>query len=333
MKKVNHFEGQDGILRSWRDIELFYIDLLVTHTRRRQTPIIKLTNLLGGFRSPDVLRVINFLIKIFKRLITSNPDQLLRIVQRFDNLGYNSLIFNERQKKLTYFGSKLKGAFRYDDYRKTELVQLGKIMNVKSCLYCNSQYTLVVTQNHEEIAKFQFDHYFPKSKFPYLSLSLYNLIPVCASCNLSKSATVYRLNDFVHPFKNDFHVLTEFNIGNGELIRMRQGERVPENEINIHLTNGLIDSVFNYNSEFSLEGIYNRHKDIIQDIFLKAYAYGHGGREALLNIRDQNNARFFTDEDEILRILLANYHLSDDINKRPLTKFMQDIAHQAGLLH
>lgn len=31
------------------------------------------------------------------------------------------------------------------------------------------------------------DHFYPKSLYPFFALSLYNLIPVCGTCNLVKS--------------------------------------------------------------------------------------------------------------------------------------------------
>ena len=34
---------------------------------------------------------------------------------------------------------------------------------------------------------FEIDHFFPKSRYPYLALSLFNLIPVCHYCNMMKS--------------------------------------------------------------------------------------------------------------------------------------------------
>jgi len=52
-------------------------------------------------------------------------------------------------------------------------------------------------------ARFQFDHFYSKKQFPYLSISLYNLIPSCAPCNLSKGDKPIALNTHYHPYYSD----------------------------------------------------------------------------------------------------------------------------------
>lgn len=53
---------------------------------------------------------------------------------------------------------------------------------MRYCPYCNAE---TVGMAHLSVSKFvsDIDHIFPKSVYPLLSLSLYNLVPVCNRCN------------------------------------------------------------------------------------------------------------------------------------------------------
>lgn len=334
MKRIDSFISIDGEHLDWETICNEYYNLIVQEgVGRYQTPLDRLEILLHEFEGRPQRRIVRFFINCFRQILLAEPISLERIVRLFNNTNLSSLIFNANFQTLTYFGERLQWAFRYDDFRTTKLVEISKRMNLKSCLYCNSQFTLVVTQNAQDVAKFQFDHFFPQSQYPYLSISIQNLIPVCANCNLSKRDVVYSLNEFSHPYHENFHLLTEFTIDDMSILKFLIGERVPEANITLSLTNLDNPKVGNYFNTFALSGIYNRHKDIIQEIYLKAYAYKNGGEDALLALVDSEGNALFQNIEEIQQILLANYRLTEDINKRPLSKFMQDIAKQAGLIN
>lgn len=55
------------------------------------------------------------------------------------------------------------------------------------CPYCNRNYTHTVFEGNEFKGRPELDHFLPKSIFPFFAVSLFNLIPVCHSCNHSKS--------------------------------------------------------------------------------------------------------------------------------------------------
>lgn len=61
---------------------------------------------------------------------------------------------------------------------------LQRQLGVKVCPYCNRMYT--TTLFGEDKIRPDFDHFYPKSKYPYLAVSLFNLIPSCSMCNKKK---------------------------------------------------------------------------------------------------------------------------------------------------
>lgn len=333
MKKEDKFIGIDGTTRDWKILE---IDYLKSITRARggnyKGPIARLTELLPIFTAQNQQTIIRYLRLYFHKIILLNPNQQLQLIKDFDNKGYNVLLYDSIKKEQTSFGKKITWAFRYKEFRENELVELADYLNIKACLYCNSQYTLVVEQGKSKIAKLQFDHFFPKSLYPYLSISLYNLIPSCASCNHSKLDTFYNLNDFTHPYLESFHKLFNFSIPLKSHTKLLMGNDVPTDEIKPLIPLPTILKVKNYDKVFHLTGIYQRHTDIAKEIYYKAYAYKEGGKEALMKLEDKTGRKLFKDESEIQKMLLANYTLDEDINKRPLTKFMQDMARNSGLI-
>ena len=58
-------------------------------------------------------------------------------------------------------------------------------LSVKVCPYCNRMYT--TTLYGKKRVRPDFDHFYPQSRYPYLAVSLFNLIPSCNVCNRAKS--------------------------------------------------------------------------------------------------------------------------------------------------
>ncbi|MBE0662291.1 MAG: hypothetical protein IH597_07475 [Bacteroidales bacterium] len=333
MKQVLESEGMDGVIRQWADIEqLYYTDLFVVRGRY-ESPLFRLQALLLDpvFETDKERELLNYLIENFESIIKTPPRGLYHITQTFLDNGWQDIVTRREGARLSSVGSKILDAFSYERLRSNKLVKLAYYLNIKTCLYCNAQFTLVVHNANKNLARFQFDHFFPKNKYPYLSISLYNLTPSCASCNQSKSKETFTLDELVHPFNEDFQSLTHFEINQDAHNRLLQGALVPINEINVSMSNTDEPRVRNQNRFTAIENIYKRHIDIVKEIYLKAYAYRNGGKEALMNL-EHNGERLFASEDEIEWLLLANYKQVSDINKRPLAKFMQDIAKQAGLI-
>ncbi len=333
MRKINGFIGVDGISYSWDDIETWYLNTVnQVGSNGYKTPKMRLDEILLKNLTPEQYRFIEFLNSEFDTIITLKPDMQSKLINRLERLGCNQLLFDYNTNETTQFGKMVLWAFRYKEFRDNKLVLLAEKQNIKTCLYCNSQYTLTIEQKNEKLAMFQFDHFFPKSKYPYLSISLFNLIPACPSCNLNKSAAFYKLDRFVHPFVEDFHKLFEFKIPNRGHIKLLQGEMALKEELKPFLYPSNSTKVKNYIKEFRLTGIYHRHTDIVEEIYMTAYAYKNKGKEALLDLVNENGRKIFNSKEEIERLLLKNFTLEEDINKRPLSKFMQDMAKQSGLI-
>ena len=62
-----------------------------------------------------------------------------------------------------------------------------KMLNVRYCPYCNAETVYTVRTQKADgrlgLYKSALDHFLPKSAYPYLALSLTNLVPACFRCN------------------------------------------------------------------------------------------------------------------------------------------------------
>lgn len=77
---------------------------------------------------------------------------------------------------------------------------LQRQLNVKVCPYCNRMYT--TTLYGKKRIRPDFDHFYPQSRYPYLAVSLFNLIPSCNVCNKAKSDYAEIKEDFEKKNKN-----------------------------------------------------------------------------------------------------------------------------------
>lgn len=314
--------GFDGKERSQKDIEVFFIQKFYTKIKLRLVDLRHIKRY--GSKEYNFLSI---LLKgdNLKQLLLISPSKMPVLIRYMSIKGIPMIEATNRNQ--TKFGKDLYEAFNYDGFRSSSLVQLAKLMNLKSCPYCNHQYTLYLynhtSKGNQSLAKFQYDHFFSKVKYPYLSMSLYNLIPSCAICNQGKSYT--DLDVKFNPYVNDvgdefcFEVAHPESLFTGkkskdeiELKLSAKGVTYKQNDIDV------------FDDKFNIKAQYARHKDIVQEIYDKTYLEPY--------FWNRGNFPFLKDI-EPMRLLLGTYTGHKDIEKRPMTKFIQDLWEQLSKLH
>ena len=104
---------------------------------------------------------------------------------------------------LIYFAAK-----SYEKMRRQEidpgngvLTELPKCivnaLGIRTCPYCNRGYIGV---SKGRLLGVQLDHFYNRNKYPFLAVSLYNLVPCCGVCNLIKRDNV---KDIISPYEDD----------------------------------------------------------------------------------------------------------------------------------
>jgi len=218
------------------------------------------------------------------------------------------------------FRDHLLKVFNYEGYRQGILRELANRLNIKTCPYCNLHYTLCIEDFNnrdvlEMMAKFQFDHFFDKAEYPILSMSLYNLIPSCPICNQGKTTNLLPL-DF-HPYQSDICRLFKFAVD--DPINLFTGSDQLDEEIELVKTTEV--DLDGYDKTFHIKKLYMRHKDVMQDIFVRVYQNEY--------YEQRDNFPFIEKQDLRDRVFYGFFPDEKDINLRPMTKFQQDLWEQA----
>lgn len=285
------------------------------------------------------LVVLNEIKDQLKKIITGTPRELETIINDFKIKGYDTLVYDVATRNLTSFGQELKTIFRYKAFRGSQkAIWLGETLNFRSCISCNTQFTLKTSQKEGDKLLYHLDHYFPQSVYPYLSLSFYNLIPCCASCNMSKSNKPFELDSHIHPYQEGLHEIGKFKIDKHSLGEFLINPRKNEDKIKFELQ--IRDEflgeperelkIANYKKEFRINEQYDQFKDVVAEMHLKSKFYNGTRRRQLKKFFRQSSIKM-TDE-LINRFILGNYCSDDDLLKRPLAKFMKDIGEDINLI-
>jgi hypothetical protein len=245
-------------------------------------------------------------------ILTAKPDELFAFSQAFEVKYATELTPRQRQA--------LKNVFYYDSYDNWKAYAIAKKINLKVCPYCNRAYTFVIGTDAEKSTRFEFDHFFPKSRYPYLSLSFFNLIPSCHTCNATlKKDALFTLDDNIHPYVEGFsnHVIftiTPKNIGfvNGKADSYSvQFTKNPSS----NWLPSKFQAAFNNISILKLEKLYNMHLDYTDELIQKSIVYN---KEYIDSLFLAFGGTLFRNVEDVKRMVLGNYTLEEDYGKRPL---------------
>lgn len=216
----------------------------------------------------------------------------------------------------------LDNVFRYDNFSDRNVAyDIMRKMDVRVCPYCNRQYTVTLRDSK---VRPQFDHYFPKAVYPYLALTLFNLVPSCGICNLAKSSLDTVTEPILYPYEEEFGedivFRTEMHKG-ASFIKYLYG-LTDEFEVEIENPKGImIDKVNEQIKTLHLKDLYNEHKDYIRDIAKNRYIYSDKRINELLT----KYPLLFKSRDEVIKTVYMNDIRKDKWGKRPLAKLTKDI--------
>jgi len=301
-----------------------------------------LVSLRNSGLSKEEIAYVDKIIKEFKtnNILIGKFSYLNKVKKRVGVVPVNNKIKTKenRDKRRTAFKDKILTSLGYKDLRTLFYPKYFKEIGIKACVYCNSQLAVSIdVEEHLKTkiktkvkAKFQVDHYLAKDEYPFLSISLFNLYPACASCNIAKSKIqikefkLYSEAKNILPSKYHFHFqagcvadyLTTFDI---EKIKVLFVD--PDKPDRTKFIKG------SFQDTFDIEGIYDTQKDVAEEIIIKAQIYNDSFKQKLID----DFPDFFPNKNFIDRMLLGNYTEEENIHKRPMAKYMQDIAKELGL--
>ncbi|WP_430613180.1 HNH endonuclease [Flavobacterium sp. JP2137] len=255
-----------------------------------------------------------------KQLIIARPESITEIIS-FTKNRYGSFLTKNHPSNIILNNLFVKSC--YDDTKVFSKHDFIKTIDIDTCPYCNRSYIYYLSKNKE--IKPEIDHFFPKSKYPFLAMSFYNLIPSCQTCNGfgGKEEKDPLKEDLINPYllkSSDFSFT--FEPISSRII----STLLDKNSIKVKI----IKNIPGHLDVFKLKELYELHSDhVVELIFKSKIKYSDTYRAYLEKYKDKGLE--FSDN-EIDRMILGNYATEEEIHKRPLTKLYQDIGKELGLI-
>lgn len=251
----------------------------------------------------------------FQRKELKNDEKVKALEQQKND---NTLSSDEKSKieneleELLNLNTYLESIFKYSD-RKDRLILYYSKRETSNCHYCLAQHTTIYSGKSKKYLKGNLDHIYPKSKNAIISVSLNNLVPICAHCNQRKlDATGIDFN--FNPFDQieidkipTFIFKDVLNIKNGN-VQLTNIEGLKIDNINPTLENRL-----------ELTSLYKEYKSPIINLFERYKKFNSTSYEKqikeLIGKGISDNLEYFISEVP---------YTDDNIQNIPLHKFKSD---------
>ena len=286
------------------------------------------------FGSADFIGLYNFFLQVknnLKTIIIGKPKVLNDLVdsKTFETQGQTATkicienIFS--YEDFTRIGFK-KNDVAYNSY------SLTRSLNLSVCPYCNRNWIVTITKEFDgsKIVNPQLDHYLCKTKYPLFRLSFYNLIPSCDTCNTRlKKSDEFIYGKYIHPYDEGYEKLAFFR----SIACNVESSNGYGQDFNISLEFGLVSDktkgkIIKSHQTFRINEIYEKHGDIIAELYKIKYKQGVNYLDILRNVFKESKLS----EEEIYKLAFGNYFSLDDFRKKPFAKLTRDIAFYLGLI-
>jgi len=195
---------------------------------------------------------------------------------------------------------------------------------------------MVIKKNH-----YTLDHVLPKNKFPFLSLSFYNLVPSCYSCNSKfkhiKEFTIdekilSKISPTSEEFKLDemFKFKLDFNVDEPDFEdNIRKINQIEDIKIEIENINSL-EGVNEFIEIFKLKSRYEFHKKISFDLIENRKQYPDSALDEIAKIFHDND--IYIDKNTFKKQIFGKDIFEANTMNVPFEKYKKDIAKQIGLI-
>lgn len=228
--------------------------------------------------------------------------------------------------------------FNYEQFTKGNKEwgrhQLLNILGIEVCPYCQRNYiTNYETFDGLKKTTADLDHFYPKSIFPFLALSLYNFIPSCQICNsrFKLDKEVYRKKLLViYPYNESFEEYSvKFKVSSEEIIKNILNKS-SDFDVEFHVPNSLetekkerIKSSINM---FGLDLVYKKsHNKYIRDMLKNIIYYPDIHMKDIQKILSEKSQKNY--DDKLKEIIIRPYMFRYE-NGEPLGKLTKDILEQ-----
>ena len=259
---------------------------------------------------------VSLLTNNIEEIICADSEELLVWKKKFECYYFCHL----SEDVLKGFKSRILELLQYETFRSGKgklLFQFYRSLNVKACVYCNSQH--VVLLKTSEIARLQADHNLPKAQYPQLSVSLANLYPSCNNCNHLKKEE--DINYFLyHKDKDQPNREISFNLDDAMIAEFYL-TNIKDSDVKIEFDQGptALEDVL------KISEIYENHTDYAVDLLRKHKIYK---KSYITSLIKSFEVLIGSNEETINRMIFGSTLNDEDINQRVFSKLTNDLKKQ-----
>jgi hypothetical protein len=286
----------------------------------------------------ELLNYIGHIESNYFRILNADENEMGILINEFEKI-----IPHEQVQKDKVFWKAIVASMGYEEIRDKEMLPFLNKLGIKTCIYCHTQLTLTIkkefyTRNYKSrnIKKgdvmswkglLALDHRHAKSYYPFLATSFYNLYPVCTNCNQSKND---KSCDFILYCDDDNLDAFSFKLGDASVLGYwaDRDQELLQIELTPYEPQPAIGFSKAYEDMFDILKIYSTQKDIVEELVHKAEVYTKDYNAELIATFN----KLFPDQGFLNRMIIGNYDLPEDMHKRPLAKFVQEIAKDLKLI-
>ena len=214
------------------------------------------------------------------------------------------------------------------DWNRHKLLSL---IGIEICPYCQRNYISSYEENNSKKTTADLDHFYPKSLYPFLALSLYNFIPSCQICN-SRFKGNKDTRDSVYLYEEGFDELGVKFRTSKEVISEILGERYSDFYVKIDYENlknkedG--EKVKNSIENLGLDRVYKKsHNQYIQNLLYNIEKYPENYLENCVEMFESNVDKKKQLEEYFKDIVKEPYRKRIE-NGEPLAKLTKDILEE-----
>ncbi|BBM45122.1 hypothetical protein [Leptotrichia trevisanii] len=208
------------------------------------------------------------------------------------------------------------------------------LMEIEVCPYCQRNYISSYEENNSKKTTADLDHFYPKSLYPFLALSLYNFIPSCQICN-SRFKGNKDTRDSVYLYEEGFDELGVKFRTSKEVISEILGERYSDFYVKIDYENlknkedG--EKVKNSIENLGLDRVYKKsHNQYIQNLLYNIEKYPENYLENCVEMFESNVDKKKQLEEYFKDIVKEPYRKRIE-NGEPLAKLTKDILEEFNI--
>lgn len=266
--------------------------------------------------------------KLHTLLTTAVDDESLEANGLQKVLKESPRINEERRKDLQNY------VFRYDVFSKQDQIhRFVRLLGVDICPYCNRIYITTAERGEKSSPiRPELDHYRCKSKYPFLAVSILNLIPSCSFCNHAKHE---KEDPILYPYKDEIGSDLYFQTKPRNGITYLTGAKASTEDFDLTLCcrdytdKDLHDRANRSIDQLRLSALYSSHKGYVSDLIAQRYIFTDEMIKEICNLSDS----LILTPDEVRRMLLLKDISQENWGNRPLTKLAHDISEELDVLY